>query len=71
MSKYLKEPAAFPIVVDGYVQEGMTLRDYFAAKTLQGLLANSKTNLSDWEVNENAKYAYQQADAMLKARDED
>ncbi len=70
MSKYLKEPAAFPIVVDGYVQEGMTLRDYFAAKTLQGLMANSETNIT-WGVNENAKYAYQQADAMLKARDEE
>jgi hypothetical protein len=70
MSKYLKKPAAFPIVVDGYVQEGMTLRDYFAAKTLQGLLANSETNRT-WGVNENAKYAYQQADVMLKAREED
>ena len=69
MSKYLKEPAAFPSVVDGYIQDGMTLRDYFAAKAMQGLLANSETNRA-WGVNENAKYAYEQADAMLKARGE-
>ena len=67
MSKYLKEQAAFPVVVDGYIQDGMTLRDYFAAKALQGLLANSETNRS-WSVNENANYSYQQADAMIKAR---
>lgn len=49
--------------------EGMTLRDYFAAKAMQGLLANSETNRS-WGVNENAKYAYEQANAMLKAKGE-
>ena len=48
---------------------GMTLRDYFAAKAMQGLLANSETNRS-WGVNENAKYAYEQANAMLKAKGE-
>ena len=48
---------------------GMTLRDYFAAKAMQGLLSNSETNRA-WGVNENAKYAYEQADAMLKARGE-
>jgi len=67
---------AFPITYkyDNYsisvTSHGMTLRDYFAAKAMQGLLANSETNRT-WGVNENAKYAYQQADAMLKAGDED
>jgi hypothetical protein len=51
------------------LHEGMTLRDYFAAKAMQGLLSNSETNRA-WGVNENAKYAYEQADAMLKARGE-
>ena len=49
------------------LHEGMTLRDYFASKTLQGLLANPETNRS-WDVYDNAKYAYQQADAMIEAR---
>ena len=46
---------------------GMTLRDYFAAKALQGMLAESgggalhNTNLSE--------FAYLIADAMLKARE--
>lgn len=46
---------------------GLELRDYFAAKALQGLLSNSETNRA-WGVNENAKYAYEQADAMIKQR---
>ena len=50
-----------------YVSHGMTLRDYFAAKAMQGLLSNSETNRA-WGVNENAKYAYEQADAMLKEK---
>jgi hypothetical protein len=45
----------------------MTLRDYFAAKALLGLLSNPETN-QYWGVNENASYSYEQADAMLKAR---
>ena len=44
---------------------GMTLRDYFAAKALQGLLAWGGG--SSWE--DDAKNAYQAADAMLKARE--
>lgn len=48
---------------------GMTLRDYFAAKAMQGLLANPETN-RNWLEHDNARYAYRQADAMLKARGE-
>jgi hypothetical protein len=44
----------------------MTLRDYFAAKALQGLLShNSNGNASDKNISE---WAYSQADAMLRAR---
>lgn len=46
---------------------GLELRDYFAAMAMQGLLSNSETNRA-WGVNENAKYAYEQADAMIKQR---
>lgn len=50
------------------VSDGMTLRDYFAAKALQGLLShNSNGNASDKNI---AEWAYSQADAMLRARGE-
>jgi hypothetical protein len=49
---------------------GMTLRDYFAAKAVQGILAGNfpvtKTINADQLV---AKSAYIMADAMLKARE--
>lgn len=43
--------------------EGMTLRDYFAAKALQGILFEGLTE------NETARHAYELADAMLAARE--
>jgi hypothetical protein len=50
------------------ISDGMTLRDYFAAKALQGLLShNSNGNASDKNI---AEWAYSQADAMLRARGE-
>ena len=57
-------------------QGGMTLRDYFAAKAMQGILANGATNHANSKgqnLGENlqlvAPVAYEIADAMLKARD--
>jgi hypothetical protein len=47
--------------------DGMSLRDYFAAKSLQGLLSDGVGSLSDEEL---ADWAYKLADAMLKAREE-
>ncbi|EML1553600.1 TPA: hypothetical protein QCD44_003313 [Enterobacter hormaechei] len=44
---------------------GMTLRDYFAAKAMQGRLANPDWLCSD---DRTATEAYQIADAMLRAR---
>lgn len=46
----------------GY-NEGMTLRDYFAAKAMQGMI--TRRMLSD---EDDAKIAYKMADAMLKER---
>ena len=43
---------------------GMTLRDYFAAKAMQGILYEGL------EPVETAKHAYTMADAMLKAREQ-
>lgn len=46
---------------------GMSLRDYFAAQALQGMLANNDCEF--WEVDAKfAKWAYCHADAMLTAR---
>jgi hypothetical protein len=47
---------------------GMTLRDYFAAKAMQGLLAQSMGTALGSEPKFAAEYAYAMADAMLKAR---
>lgn len=56
--------------------EGMSLRDYFAAKALQGLLANIANEdefaSGDFRVvtDHYASIAFQYADAMLRARQE-
>jgi polyhydroxyalkanoate synthesis regulator protein len=44
--------------------QGMTLRDYFAAKAMQGLLASEV----EASMKEFAKKAYAMSDAMLEAR---
>ena len=56
-------------------EHGMTLRDYFAAKAMQGMFANPEDiHVAEDEtyqeyVNEIARCAYLMADAMLKARE--
>ena len=45
--------------------QGMTLRDYFAAKALQGMLAETSLKATPEEF---ADQAYELAEAMLKAR---
>lgn len=55
---------AFPKTLGEY--NGMTLRDYFAAKAMQGLLANSGELRPEYT----SEYAYKIADAMIAARDE-
>ena len=46
---------------------GMTLRDYFAAAAMQGLLAYAIHSNPNADVI--AEWAYEQADAMLSARE--
>jgi len=62
-------PYAFPDKPgdDFNVAFGMTLRDYFAAKVMQGLLLDDNGDFSDR--NWMAEKAYAFADAMLKARE--
>jgi hypothetical protein len=65
----------FSVVIDMELtvdwSKGMTLRDYFAAKVLAGMWTNSEllaTLKRGQESEEIAMAAYEQADAMLKAR---
>ena len=51
----------------GHKLEDMTLRDYFAAKAMQGLLANSQLP-ADPSGEKLALVVYAIADHMLKAR---
>lgn len=53
------------------LQGGMTLRDYFAAKAMQGFCANQAHSVLDGPdfFGEAAKEAYAMADAMLAARE--
>lgn len=63
---------AFPLFVeDGNWQEGMTLRDYFAAAALQGVLASPTFWGEKFQGNiqQAAFCAYDCADSMLKARE--
>ena len=63
---------AFPVSSDNYASPdsiGMTLRDYFAAKAMQGILAGEHPISRDNDpLPIVAQVAYAQADAMLKAR---
>lgn len=64
--------AAFPWSIDNGEsikgEKGMTLRDYFATKAMQGMLA-ACTGWSEQEQARLAKCSYMMADAMLKARE--
>jgi hypothetical protein len=64
--------SAFPALYAGNGAEGMTLRDYFAAKAMQGFamddaLCNEASTAPEW-FKDIAESAYELADAMLKAR---
>ena len=60
---------AFPVPdIDGSaVCEGMTLRDYFAAKAMQGMLAYPHASTTA-EPEAYAEAAYEIADAMIQER---
>jgi hypothetical protein len=49
------------------VKGGISMRDYFAGKALQGLMSKVKPE-AHWE-DYRAKWSYEAADAMLKARE--
>lgn len=56
---------AFPVPASAFNDmEGMTLRDYFAAKAMQGFISRGGNYSAEFD----ADRAYAFADAMLKAR---
>ena len=60
----MNNPPAFPPMHDPNTHEfGMTLRDYFAAKSLPPLMSSYE------DMDAIAGVAYKMADAMLKARE--
>ena len=67
MSEFNKptNPPAFSS--DYFGELGMTLRDYFAAKAMQGMVASCVNNGFDDDLM--AVGSYRLADAMLKARE--
>ena len=77
----MNNPLAFPFNSQFRYSEGMTLRDYMAAKVLQGMLAAKGWHpdfmfLADFNFDAGqraadavAVAAYKYADAMLKARE--
>lgn len=68
--------SAFPVPTERN-EEGMSLRDYFAAKAMQGLLCSAggsdttNDNLADINFHTLANESFQIAEAMLKARVKD
>jgi len=77
MSNTDKSKPAFPTIIENrpgaYGSEGMTLRDYFAAKAMQSTLADDayiqRTETTAEWLAIVAKSSYEIADAMLKARE--
>jgi hypothetical protein len=70
----MNNPPAFPnegFNGWGEPEKGMTLRDYFAAKAMQAVITGYATqNKVDSYSDYWAGFAYEMADAMLRAREE-
>jgi len=64
----MKDLPAFPIKDFPYMasHDGLSMRDYFAAKALQGMLAETSLKAT---AEEFANKSYELADAMMKARE--
>ncbi|MBI0431660.1 hypothetical protein [Pectobacterium parmentieri] len=60
--------SAFPVAGSehNYPIEGMTLRDYFAAKVIQGTQSNPEWN--HWSSENHVAHAYGVADDMIALR---
>ena len=71
---------AFPVTLDHetardermhpIISEGMTIRDYFAAKAMHALITKQGAGDPHGQADAAAEWAYVHADAMLKAREQ-
>jgi hypothetical protein len=71
----MKDIPAFPIGLEAFGEDktGMTLRDYFAANVLQGVMSSIEMGITFSKgdkppSDEIAESCYAMADAMMKAR---
>lgn len=68
---------AFPVRIGGYGSGGMSTRDYFAARAMQGMIQNDAPGLAGAiaagkgmvALDHTARLSYAIADAMLRERD--
>ena len=72
----MNNPPAFPFPAYTYPngeinhgEGGRTLRDYFAAKAMQGICNSRSHSELKGHAIASAKVAYEMADAMMKARE--
>jgi len=65
----IKDFPAFPRQHDKEGHNGMTLRDYFAAKAMQALINGYVRTDMKVEPKVDSERSYEIADAMLKARE--
>ena len=63
-------PMAHPSELCRYIDSGMDLRDYFAAKAMQAIITRCDEGSSEIEHIDSwiGSYAYTVADAMMEAR---
>jgi hypothetical protein len=61
-------PPAFPSQIGDRPHQGMALRDYYAAKVMQGVLANNPAIFTD--PTNYVAFVYKVADAMLNQREQ-
>lgn len=73
MSKIDNGGSAFPKHSASIVEDGMSLRDYLAAKAIIGLISSGSysTYIEQDDIDLYARTAYRFADAMLVARREE
>ena len=64
------DETAFPVAIGQTTADskGMSLRDWFAGKVIQGMYTNQR--FDDVDYDECARVAYRQANEMMEARKE-
>jgi len=72
MNRDTSEPSfpIFPDIGGGHASayRGLSMRDYFAAKAVQGILCDGAAWVGESAITQAASVCYKLADAMLEAR---